>query len=145
MKEQEEKELSGEAAPPAEDAAAVKPSEETNGEGDEEAAAAALGAAAAVDDVAACDLPGPDGGSSGGGGNDINSGLQGKETQACETAQGALGQVKAKVEVCKDESIGECLLPDAARWAALALQDLTCVIIAIIYSCASLTHSTMNK
>uniref|UniRef100_A0A8C6TSM9 DGCR8 microprocessor complex subunit n=1 Tax=Neogobius melanostomus TaxID=47308 RepID=A0A8C6TSM9_9GOBI len=28
-----------------------------------------------------------------------------KESQPCETAQGALGQVKAKVEVCKDESI----------------------------------------
>ncbi|XP_018618037.1 microprocessor complex subunit DGCR8 [Scleropages formosus] len=28
-----------------------------------------------------------------------------KETQSCEMAQGALGQVKAKVEVCKDESV----------------------------------------
>ncbi|KAL4636057.1 microprocessor complex subunit DGCR8 [Arapaima gigas] len=28
-----------------------------------------------------------------------------KESQSCEVAQGALGQVKAKVEVCKDESI----------------------------------------
>lgn len=33
--------------------------------------------------------------------------VQNKEAQACDTAQGALGQVKAKVEVCKDESIGE--------------------------------------
>lgn len=33
---------------------------------------------------------------------------EGKESQAAgETAQGALGQVKAKVEVCKDESIGK--------------------------------------
>lgn len=110
MKEQEEKELSGEAALPAE-GAAVKPSEETNGEGgEEEAAAGSLGATAA-DDVPTCDLPGPDGSD---GGNNINSGLQGKENQPCETAQGALGQVKAKVEVCKDESIGECLLSDAA-------------------------------
>ncbi|XP_067295159.1 microprocessor complex subunit DGCR8 [Pseudorasbora parva] len=31
--------------------------------------------------------------------------LEGKECQASDTAQGALGQVKAKVEVCKDESI----------------------------------------
>uniref|UniRef100_A0A7N6FLH2 Microprocessor complex subunit DGCR8 n=1 Tax=Anabas testudineus TaxID=64144 RepID=A0A7N6FLH2_ANATE len=31
--------------------------------------------------------------------------LQAKESQPCDTAQGALGQVKAKVEVCKDESI----------------------------------------
>lgn len=136
MKEQEEKELSGEAAPPAEDAA-IKPSEETNGEGDEEAAA--------VNDVVACDPPGTDGGSGGGGGggddggNNINSSQPGKEIQACETAQGALGQVKAKVEVCKDESIGECLLPDAGGRAALALQDLTCVIMMIIYSCAFLT------
>lgn len=131
MKEQEEKELSGEAAPPAEDAA-VKPSEETNGKGDEEAAA--------VNDVAACDLPGTDGGGGGNdddGGNNINSSQPGKEIQACETAQGALGQVKAKVEVCKDESIGECLQPDAGGRAALALQDLTCIIM-IIYSCAFL-------
>lgn len=122
MKELEEKELSGEAALPAEDAAAVKPSEETNGEGEEEAAAGSLGATVA-DDVPTGDLPGPDG--SGGGGNNINSGLQRKENQACETAQGALGQVKAKVEVCKDESIGECLLSDTASLAALALQDLS--------------------
>uniref|UniRef100_A0A665X2B3 Microprocessor complex subunit DGCR8 n=1 Tax=Echeneis naucrates TaxID=173247 RepID=A0A665X2B3_ECHNA len=33
------------------------------------------------------------------------SSVQGKECQPCDTAQGALGQVKAKVEVCKDESI----------------------------------------
>lgn len=32
---------------------------------------------------------------------------EGKESQASDTAQGALGQVKAKVEVCKDESIGK--------------------------------------
>uniref|UniRef100_A0A1A8RXF1 Microprocessor complex subunit DGCR8 n=1 Tax=Nothobranchius rachovii TaxID=451742 RepID=A0A1A8RXF1_9TELE len=31
--------------------------------------------------------------------------LQSKESQSCDVAQGALGQVKAKVEVCKDESI----------------------------------------
>ncbi|XP_077097199.1 microprocessor complex subunit DGCR8 [Siphateles boraxobius] len=30
---------------------------------------------------------------------------EGMESQACDTAQGALGQVRAKVEVCKDESI----------------------------------------
>ncbi|ROI27726.1 Microprocessor complex subunit DGCR8 [Anabarilius grahami] len=30
---------------------------------------------------------------------------EGKESQVSDTAQGALGQVKAKVEVCKDESI----------------------------------------
>uniref|UniRef100_A0AAQ5Y1T4 DRBM domain-containing protein n=1 Tax=Amphiprion ocellaris TaxID=80972 RepID=A0AAQ5Y1T4_AMPOC len=31
--------------------------------------------------------------------------VQSKESLPCDTAQGALGQVKAKVEVCKDESI----------------------------------------
>lgn len=31
----------------------------------------------------------------------------GREPQTSEMAQGALGQVKAKVEVCKDESIGK--------------------------------------
>lgn len=32
------------------------------------------------------------------------------ERDSCggDAAQGALGQVKAKVEVCKDESVGEC-------------------------------------
>lgn len=101
MKEQEEKELSNEAALPAEDPA-DKPSEETNGEGEEEAAASGLEATVA-DDAPTCGPPGSDGGD---GGNNINSSLQGKENQPCETAQGALGQVKAKVEVCKDESIG---------------------------------------
>lgn len=32
---------------------------------------------------------------------------EGKDGQGGETAQGALGQVKAKVEVCKDESVGK--------------------------------------
>ncbi|MED6273946.1 Microprocessor complex subunit dgcr8 [Characodon lateralis] len=34
-----------------------------------------------------------------------DNGTQNKEAQAYDTAQGALGQVKAKVEVCKDESV----------------------------------------
>ncbi len=33
--------------------------------------------------------------------------VEGKESQASDIAQGALGQVKAKVEVCKDESVGK--------------------------------------
>lgn len=33
--------------------------------------------------------------------------LHGKMPHSCEMAQGALGQVRAKVEVCKDESIGK--------------------------------------
>lgn len=36
-----------------------------------------------------------------------NNSLQCKESLPCDIAQGALGQVKAKVEVCKDESIGK--------------------------------------
>uniref|UniRef100_A0A674NCI0 Microprocessor complex subunit DGCR8 n=1 Tax=Takifugu rubripes TaxID=31033 RepID=A0A674NCI0_TAKRU len=36
---------------------------------------------------------------------DKSDDLRGKGSQPCDTAQGALGQVKAKVEVCKDESI----------------------------------------
>lgn len=97
MKEQEEKELNGEAALPAEEFP-VKPSEETNGDEEE----ARISGTTAVDDGPPCSLPGPEGD-----GSNNNNSLQGKEPQPCETAQGALGQVKAKVEVCKDESIGE--------------------------------------
>lgn len=96
MKEQEEKELNGEAALPAEEFP-VKPSEETNGDEEE----AGISGATAVDDGPPCSLPGPEGDGSN------NNSLLGKESQPYETAQGALGQVKAKVEVCKDESIGE--------------------------------------
>lgn len=46
-----------------------------------------------------------------------NNSLQGKESQPCDTAQGALGQVKAKVEVCKDESIGkDCTVVEGSLW-----------------------------
>lgn len=34
--------------------------------------------------------------------------LDEKDPSGGEAAQGALGQVKAKVEVCKDESVGKC-------------------------------------
>lgn len=37
----------------------------------------------------------------------MDSQPEGKDGQGAETAQGALGQVKAKVEVCKDESVGK--------------------------------------
>lgn len=43
--------------------------------------------------------------------------LDGKEPSGGDAAQGALGQVKAKVEVCKDESIGEDLPFTFSRWA----------------------------
>lgn len=40
---------------------------------------------------------------------------EGKDSQGGEMAQGALGQVKAKVEVCKDESVGKTL---KCRWCS---------------------------
>lgn len=99
MKEQEERELNGEVTPNAE-VSPVKLGEEANGieradepdstaQEQEERPASSLAEAA------------PDGE----GISDPN--LLSKESQACDTAQGALGQVKAKVEVCKDESIGK--------------------------------------
>lgn len=49
------------------------------------------------------------------------SGTQSKEGQAYDTAQGALGQVKAKVEVCKDESVGKEFWrwADGLRWVSV--------------------------
>lgn len=97
MKEQEERERNGEVTLNAVESP-VKSGEEANGDD----RAGKLGATTG-DDAAPFSLTdvGPDEG-----GGAINS-LQGKESQPCDTAQGALGQVKAKVEVCKDESIGE--------------------------------------
>lgn len=40
-------------------------------------------------------------------GGDLGS-LDEKDPLGAEAAPGALGQVKAKVEVCKDESVGKC-------------------------------------
>lgn len=96
MKEQEERELNGEVTTIAEEFP-VKPSEEANGE---EGAGKSGTTAEEQGNVAPSALT--DGDPDGEGNN-----LQGKESQPCDTAQGALGQVKAKVEVCKDESIGE--------------------------------------
>ncbi len=95
MKDQEEKELNGEVTPNAEEF----PVKATNGE---EGAGKSVATAEEQDGVAPPNLT--DGDPDGEG----NS-LQGKESQPCDTAQGALGQVKAKVEVCKDESIGKGL------------------------------------
>lgn len=92
MKEQEERELNGEVTLNAAELP-VKSGEETNGdEGSSKSSAETR-------DVLT------DGGPEGEG--PANNSLQGKEPQPCDTAQGALGQVKAKVEVCKDESIGK--------------------------------------
>lgn len=99
MKEQEEKELNGEVTSNAEKSP-VKPGVEAN---DEEQAGRSDATAEEQDGVPAPSMTddGP------GGEGTTNDSLQGKESQPCDSAQGALGQVKAKVEVCKDESIGK--------------------------------------
>ncbi|KAM8760232.1 microprocessor complex subunit DGCR8 [Acanthopagrus schlegelii] len=97
MKETEERELNGEAAFNAHESP-VKPSEEVNGE----EGAGKSGALAVEQDQ----IPPPsliDGGPDEKG--TTNNSLPGTEPHSFDTAQGALGQVKAKVEVCKDESI----------------------------------------
>lgn len=107
MKDQEEKELNGEVALNAEEVP-VKSGEQANGD----MGASDLGATAGE----GLSLSGPtDGGPDGESGT--NNSLQGKESHPCDTAQGALGQVKAKVEVCKDESIGkDCCVWEGSSW-----------------------------
>ncbi|CAK6950454.1 Hypothetical predicted protein [Scomber scombrus] len=97
MKEREERELNGDAIPNAEESP-VKSTGEANGE---ESAVKSDPAAEEQEEAPASSTPegGPDGESI------TNHSQQAKQPQPCETAQGALGQVKAKVEVCKDESI----------------------------------------
>ncbi|XP_071338224.1 microprocessor complex subunit DGCR8 [Trachinotus anak] len=97
MKEQEERELNGEVTPKAEESP-VKLRQEANGEEGEGKSDTAAGDHDGIFPSVLTDA-GPDGEGTTG------SSLQGKEPQPCDTAQGALGQVKAKVEVCKDESI----------------------------------------
>ena len=101
MKEQEERELNGDVTHNAEESP-VKPTEEANGD---ERAGKSDATAEEHEDVPPSILT--DGGPDGEDTTDIS--LQGKESQPCDTAQGALGQVKAKAEVCKDESIGKGL------------------------------------
>ncbi|KAG7497984.1 hypothetical protein JOB18_046978, partial [Solea senegalensis] len=98
MKEHEEKELNGEAKPTAEDSP-VQPTVEANGE--DGAAKCAAAAEEEHEDVTPSILT--DGGPDGEGSADNSPPV--KEPRPCEFAQGALGQVKAKVEVCKDESV----------------------------------------
>uniref|UniRef100_UPI003AB0B4AD microprocessor complex subunit DGCR8-like n=1 Tax=Centroberyx gerrardi TaxID=166262 RepID=UPI003AB0B4AD len=97
MKDQEERELNGEVTPNAE-VSPVKPGEEADG----------VERADEPDSTAQEQEDGPASSSLVEGVPDRegvpNPNLQ-KESQACDIAQGALGQVKAKVEVCKDESI----------------------------------------
>lgn len=104
MKEQEEKELNGEVTPDAAEFP-VKSGQEANGE---ERAGTSNVAGEEQDNVPPSSLTeaGPEADGS------ADHSQQGKESQSCDTAQGALGQVKAKVEVCKDESIGKKLRND---------------------------------
>lgn len=88
MKEQEEREQNGEVTPnvsPAKDGDEREPQERT----EEPDSTAPEGA---------CDELNPD---------TSDNQPKGKDSQGGEMAQGALGQVKAKVEVCKDESVGK--------------------------------------
>ncbi|KAM7391712.1 hypothetical protein PAMP_022379 [Pampus punctatissimus] len=97
MKEREERELNGEVIPNAEESP-VKLSEEANGD---EKVGKSDTTAEEEGDTPASGLA--DGGLDCEGA--IYNSQQSKESQLCDTAKGALGQVKAKVEVCKDESI----------------------------------------
>lgn len=94
MKEQEERELNGEVTPNA-GGSPSKLGEEANSE---ETAGRSDATAEEQDTVHLSE-----GGQQGEGATDNNA--QSKESLPCDTTQGALGQVKAKVEVCKDESI----------------------------------------
>lgn len=88
MKEQEEREQNGEVIPNS-DGSPLKPREEGDlpERADEpDSTAPEESTAKAVDEATESEA---------------------KEPQTSEMAQGALGQVKAKVEVCKDESIGK--------------------------------------
>ncbi|KAG1958579.1 microprocessor complex subunit DGCR8 [Pimephales promelas] len=95
MKEHEDREQNGEVTPTAEVSPAKSGEEGVSSERADEPDSTAT---EELTDRPTLEDPDPDimepGGSS-----------EGKESQACDTAQGALGQVRAKVEVCKDESI----------------------------------------
>ncbi|CAL8248829.1 unnamed protein product [Merluccius merluccius] len=113
MKTQEQKELNGEVTPNAE----VSPAKIADEAADDDDAAAPTAAIIEVDnggDVEAMEEPdstaqedGAPEQEEGGQAKDVPSACpHAKEHPGFEGAQGALGQVKAKVEVCKDESIG---------------------------------------
>ncbi|XP_061907622.1 microprocessor complex subunit DGCR8 isoform X1 [Entelurus aequoreus] len=99
MKDREEKELNGEVALPAKESlnksSAEANGEELAGEPDNTAGAQVDTPASCLADADAgldCDVT-------------VNHTQPAKEAQPWDIAQGALGQVRAKVEVCKDESI----------------------------------------
>lgn len=107
MKDQEERELNGEVTSNAEESPA-KSGEEVAGEEtaakSEEQEVFLSGLADQDEEPTADSLPV-------------------KESQPWDTAQGALGQVKAKVEVCKDESIGRAF-PKRTRFPQFHLVKL---------------------
>ncbi|XP_012671362.1 microprocessor complex subunit DGCR8 [Clupea harengus] len=86
LKDVEEKELNGEVVVPNSNGSPVKPGEDAD----------APERADEPDSTAPEESTAP---------GSAESQPQAKEPQACEGFQGALGQVRAKVEVCKDESI----------------------------------------
>lgn len=99
MKEQEEKEHNGEVTPNAE-VSPVKPGEENVSleRADEpDSTATEEPTCRATSEDPDVDLMEPGGSSAR------------KDSQGSDAAQGALGQVKAKVEVCKDESVGKTM------------------------------------
>lgn len=114
MKTQEEKELNGEVTPNAE----VSPTKAA----DEATDAAAVAADNIDDAVEVMEEPDSTAQEDGAPEELEKEGVQAKdvlgafprtkEFPAFEGAQGALGQVKAKVEVCKDESIGTTPCPN---------------------------------
>ncbi|XP_031705391.1 microprocessor complex subunit DGCR8 [Anarrhichthys ocellatus] len=113
MKNREEKELNGDVTPNADvtstltpnvdvtpnaEESPVKPSEEANGEETADKADAAAEEQDIVPPAIVTDGE-PNGEDA------TNNSLQSKRSRLCDFAHGALGQVRAKVEVCKDESI----------------------------------------
>lgn len=115
MKDQEERELNGEVALNAEEVP-VKSGEQANGD----IGASKLDATTGEEISPSGLTERPDGEST------ANSSLPGKGFQLCDSAQGALGQVKAKVEVCKDESIGkDCTVSEGPSWQSCLVHTLT--------------------
>lgn len=128
MKETEERELNGEVALNAHDSP-VKPSEEVNGE------EGAGKSGATAEEQEQDQVPPPsvtDGGPDEKG--TTNNSLPGTEPHSFDTAQGALGQVKAKVEVCKDESIGK----DFSYTYTVIVRDRHSDFLKVVISCLSL-------
>lgn len=128
MKEQEARELNGDVVPDAEESV-VKPAEEANG-GEQVGTSDAT--AEDQDVMPPSSLPGE--GRDGEGTTD-NS-IQNKESLPCDSAQGALGQVKAKVEVCKDESIGKSLPTLAVTF------EMFFFVCLLVFCCSKRHHLT---